>query len=102
MPKIHPACFDHTYKQMLYVLYSHDPNAKPSFTSGEWYNEEGYKRHFWVRAREEMQLDTWPDHRKEPIYIVSRACKPFGMTTDDNKPQNFVVSELSEGDGYLL
>ncbi len=91
MPKIDPACFEHTYKQMLYVLYSHDPNAKPSFISGEWDNEEGYKRHFWLRAREKMQLDTWHAHRKEPMYIVSRACQPFEMTTADNTiPQNLV------------
>ena len=93
MPKIDPACFDHTYKQMLYVLYSHDPNAKPSFTSGEWDNEEGYKRHFWVRAREKMQLDTWSDHRKEPKYIISRACQPFGITMDDNTKLQNLVSE---------
>lgn len=50
--------FETAYRKLLYVTSQHDPGAGPSFRSGFWDAEEGYKYAYWEEARAAMKLDT--------------------------------------------
>ena len=55
---IDPSKFEHVYRQLLFITRSRYPDTEPSFTSGFWDAEEGYKRDFWEKARTSLELDS--------------------------------------------
>ena len=82
--------FDKRYRQLLYITYQ--KGSEPSFTSGLWNEEEGYKREFWKEARESLLLDTWSSI--SPKEILSLATKPFGtLMSGSYRNQNLVSYE---------
>ncbi len=102
--EVNPTIFEHAYQQLLYVLYSHDSNATPSFTTGEWEKEEGYKKTYWNEARKAMNLDSWSEHINDPMYIVRCGMQPFYVQMEDSsRLQNLVsVENFSKvGDIFL-
>ena len=83
--------FQKAYNQLLYITYKKYPDSEPSFDSGFWFAQEGYKRTFWEEARSKMELDTWPQHRDDTAYILKRATQLFGiLMSDSNRQQNLV------------
>ena len=66
------ARFHHAYKQLLYLAHSRYPNDRVSFTSGLWNADEGYKREFWKEANAVLDLNSWPEHRQDPRYIIQK------------------------------
>ncbi len=86
--------FERVYRQLLYLARKKYPDVEPTFTSGFWNEEEGYKLDFWDKARASLELDTWPDHRNDPMYIISKSTQPFGVQmTDSSRLQNLVSYE---------
>lgn len=91
---VNPENFEHAYRQLLTITYQKDPEHDPSFTSGFWYEEEGYKRIFWEEATKAMELASWESHKNDPMYIVKRAIQPFGVKMmDSSRQQNLVSTE---------
>ena len=66
--------FKHRYRQLVYLTKK--KGSEPSFTSGLWFDEEGYKYDFWEKAQAELQLETWLQLTDSEI--VKLAIKPFG------------------------
>ena len=81
--------FVHRYRQLVYV--TKQKGSEPSFTSGLWFEEEGYKYDFWEKAREELQLQTWP--QLSDSEIIKLAIKPFGILTSGSYRRQNLVSE---------
>ena len=81
--------FEHRYRQLVYVTKK--KGSEPSFTSGLWFDEEGYKYDFWENARAELQLDTWL--QLQDSEIIKQAIKPFGILMRGSYRRQNLVSE---------
>ena len=66
-------------------------SSEPAFTSGLWFEEEGYKYDFWENARAELQLDTWL--QLQDSEIIKLAIKPFGILMRGSYRRQNLVSE---------
>lgn len=93
MKHVEISSFETAYSKLLYVTNQHEPGAEPSFRSGFWDAEEGYKYTFWEEARAAMELDTWPAHKDDSEYIMSRAIQPFGILMGDTSRLQNLVSK---------
>ena len=81
--------FEHRYKQLVYLTKK--KGSEPSFTSGFWFDEEGYKYDFWEKAHAELHIETWlqlPDSE-----IIKLAIKPFGILMRGSYRRQNLVSE---------
>ncbi len=81
--------FEHRYRQLVYV--TKNKGSEPSFTSGLWYDEEGYKYDFWEKAQAELQLETW--QQLSDSEIIKRALAPFGIQMEGSSRRQNLVSE---------
>lgn len=81
--------FEHRYRQLVYI--TREKGSEPSFTSGFWFDEEGYKYDFWEKARTELQLETWPQLTDSEI--IALATKPFGILMRGSYRRQNLVSE---------
>lgn len=84
--------FERRYRQLLYVAHKRRPEIQDvSFVNGFWDEEEGYKRVFWEDAREAMDIKSWPAHRDDINYLISKAAQPFGvLMSGSHRKQNLV------------
>lgn len=83
--------FEHRYRQLVYVTKK--KGSEPSFISGLWFDEEGYKYDFWEKAHAELRLETWP--LITDMELISLATKPFGILMRGSYRQQNLVSELN-------
>ncbi len=81
--------FEHRYRQLVYI--TREKGSEPSFASGFWFDEEGYKYDFWEKARAELQLETWPQLTDSEI--IALATKPFGILMRGSYRRQNLVSE---------
>ena len=81
--------FKHRYRQLVYLTKK--KGSEPSFTSGLWFDEEGYKYDFWEKAQAELQLETWLQLTDSEI--VKLAIKPFGILMRGSYRRQNLVSE---------
>jgi len=85
--------FEDAYQKLVDKAYKHGDRV-PSFRSGYWDQEEGYKYKYYDDARKEMDIDSWQDRRNDLDYIVGRASQPFWIITSGEKSlQNLVSSK---------
>ncbi len=81
--------FEHRYRQLVYI--TKQKGSEPSFTSGLWFDEEGYKYDFWEKAQTELQIETWP--QLSDSEIIKLAIKPFGILMRGTYRRQNLVSE---------
>ena len=81
--------FKHRYRQLVYLTKK--KGSEPSFTSGLWFDEEGYKYDFWEKAQAELQLETWLQLTDSEI--VKLAIKPLGILMRGSYRRQNLVSE---------
>ena len=89
---VDPDVFEHVYKQLLTVTYQHDQDNEPSFKSGWWDKEEGYKRKIREDAITSMGISTWEEHKNDSQYIVQKAGQAFGISIDETTSLQNLVS----------
>ncbi|MDO5139574.1 MAG: hypothetical protein Q4D71_14080, partial [Oscillospiraceae bacterium] len=88
--------FEDAYKQLRDKAYKNG-DKEPSFMTGFWYAQEGYKYGIWEDARKDMALISWPDHKDDTKYILQMASQPFGIISRDEKKQQNLVSPQNYG-----
>ena len=79
------------FRQLVFVTKLKTPNSELSFSSGLWFEEEGYKLEFWRDARKHLQLEEW--NQKTDREIVSLATQPFGVLIDGSYHRQNLVSD---------
>ena len=65
--------FEHRYRQLVYI--TREKGSEPSFTSGLWFDEEGYKYDFWEKAQAELQLEKLKreiDNKFEVLHAITK------------------------------